>query len=373
MAARTLETAANAAVTAVRRVVIVGSSAERIASLRGGLIAAIAAGRHSVRCFAPEISDAGVSRLQAIGADTKRIELRPQGFSLFPTRRVISGLAADLKEYHPHAVLAFGPETPLVIRAARKAGVPRIVALVSDWPEGLLTEAVVKSVKGANVVVVHNRDHERALGRKGLLPPDVTLVRVPGAGVDLILHQAQPLPPFDGGLKFLMIARLAAEKGVLDFCEAARQVKAKHPAAMFTLAGPSGDGPGALTHAKLQPYADVVEILDAVPDVRPLLARCHVYVSPSHREGMPLTVLEALAAGRAIITSDAPGCRETVDERVNGCLVPPGHPERLAAAIESFFADPGLVVSAGRASRSKAERNFSQRVVNSALLKVLGL
>ncbi len=116
-----------------------------------------------------------------------------------------------------------------------------------------------------------------------------------------------------------------------------------------------------------------IEYLGVLDDVRPAIGRAHVYVYPSRAEGMPRSVLEALAAGRPVITTNSPGCRETVDERVNGCLVPPGDAAALAEAMESFLKRPDLIPAMARASRIKAERRFDAREVNKVLLEVLGL
>ncbi len=104
-----------------------------------------------------------------------------------------------------------------------------------------------------------------------------------------------------------------------------------------------------------------------------LLAQCHIFVYPSHAEGMPQPVLEAMAAGRPIITTDVAGCRDTVDERVNGCLVKAGDARALAAAMESFLKRPDLIPSIARASRAKAERFCGIETVSGSLLAALGL
>lgn len=114
-----------------------------------------------------------------------------------------------------------------------------------------------------------------------------------------------------------------------------------------------------------------VEVLGELADIRPALAAAHVSVLPSHSEGMPRAVLEALAMGRPVITSDIPGARETVDERVNGVLVPPSQVEPLVAAMESFLKRPDLIAAMARASRQKAERRFDAAAVNAVLHHVL--
>jgi glycosyltransferase involved in cell wall biosynthesis len=113
--------------------------------------------------------------------------------------------------------------------------------------------------------------------------------------------------------------------------------------------------------------------LGPADDVPSLLGSCHVFVYPSHAESMPLPVLEAMAAGRPIIATNVPGCRDTVDERVNGCLVAPRDPHKLAAAMESFLKRPDLIAPIARASRAKAERFCAIEDVTAGLLGALSL
>jgi glycosyltransferase involved in cell wall biosynthesis len=123
----------------------------------------------------------------------------------------------------------------------------------------------------------------------------------------------------------------------------------------------------------LAALGSAVEYLGPAEDVAALLSQCHVFVYPSHAEGMPQPVLAAMAAGRPIITTNVAGCRDTVDERVNGCLVEPRNPRALAAAMESFLKRPDLIAPIARASRAKAERFCGIETVNSALIAALGL
>jgi len=170
-------------------------------------------------------------------------------------------------------------------------------------------------------------------------------------------------------LNFAMIARKDASKGVVEFCKAARLVREKAPDTRFVLAGPDGGLPASL----LARYHDCVQILVDQADVRPLIGAAHVVVVPSWGEGMPRVLLEALAAGRPVITTDTPGCRDAVDERVNGVLVPARDASALAEAMLSFLKRPDLIPAMARASRAKAERRFDVRAVNAKLLEVLGL
>jgi glycosyltransferase involved in cell wall biosynthesis len=170
-----------------------------------------------------------------------------------------------------------------------------------------------------------------------------------------------------------MIAPLDRRKGVVEYCKAAREVRARAPNTRFLLAGAAGEGPLAVAAHELEALGAAVEYLGPADDIGALLAKSHIFVYPSHAEGMPQPVLEAMAAGRPIITTDVVGCRDTVDERVNGCLVKAGDAPALAAAMESFLKRPDLIAPIARASRAKAERFCGIEAVNGPLLTALGL
>ncbi len=362
---------------ALRRIAIIGPSSEQIVMLRGSLIGRLTSDRHAVACYATAFDERDAKRLDALGVERRALPKAPPGLTLFPQRRFITDLAHDIASWRPHTVIAFGAALTLAaVKAARKGKAERIVAMINDLPGGTNTvdlRAISRTLELADVAVFHNTDDPKTLHRAKALPADLPFVIVPGAGVDLEAHALQPLPPLTAGLVFLMIARLDQTKGVLDFCEAARICKSRAPSATFQLAGPAGSGKTALTASVIESYRDCVNYVGPLEDVRPALCACHVYVYPSHAEGMPRSVLEAMAAGRPIITTNVAGCRETVDERINGCLVPPADPHALAVAMESFLKRPDLIPSLARASRAKAERRFDEKAVIETLIGVLGV
>jgi len=196
---------------------------------------------------------------------------------------------------------------------------------------------------------------------------------VPGAGVDLDSHGMLPLPPLDEGLNFLMVAELDRRKGVIEYCEAARDLLERTPNCRFLLAGTPGEGALGMSPDDVVAYAPAIEYLGPAQDIRALLALSHVFVYPSHAEGMPQPVLEAMAAGRPIVTTDVAGCRDTVDDRVNGCFAQPRDARSLAAAMESFLKRPDLIPPIARASRAKAERFCGVETVTRSLLAALAL
>ena len=175
---------------------------------------------------------------------------------------------------------------------------------------------------------------------------------------------------------FLCLSRLVRSKGVAEFAKAAAILKEQHPEAVFRLAGPLEQGGDAVSPDELAAWRKqgALEVLDPVDDVRPLLAGASVYVLPSYyREGVPRSILEGLAMGRPVVTTDAPGCRETVVPEQNGFLIPPRDPDALASAMERFITEPGLAATMGAASRRLAEEKFDVDKVNDAMLAFMGL
>ncbi len=371
-----------------KRVAIIGPDWRSLARLRGSLIAYLGERGHKVLCLAPrnppdDATGAHVGRLEALGAECRSYPLHSRELHLVADSRTVFALARKLAEWSPHAVLAYQPKPMLLgAFAARRARVPRIVLLVSslgpelgarDGPGWRWRWLARTAFRASDAAVFHNPWDERQMRDFGLLPMVVATRVVPGAGVDLDYHAARPLPPFRHGLTFLMLAPLQREKGVLAFCTAARQVRAWHPEARFILAGPDGSGPGALTRGDLDAFAGCVEVRGDHEDVRPLFAEAHVAVLASIREGMSRALLEALANARPIIATDVPGCRETVDERINGILVPPQDADALASAMQHMIRRRELLPAMARASRLKAERLFDVRYVNAALAALMGL
>jgi glycosyltransferase involved in cell wall biosynthesis len=196
---------------------------------------------------------------------------------------------------------------------------------------------------------------------------------VRGSGVDLAHYAASPVPP--GPPVFLFLGRLLRDKGIAEYVAAARLVRARHPAARFQIAGWLDPNPQSLTR---RDFDDVVadgtiEYLGASEDVRPQLAAAHVLVLPSYREGTPRSVLEAMSMNRAVITSDAPGCRETIVDGDSGLIVPVRNAPALAAAMIRLIASPALLTRLAAAGHARAAELYDARKVAAAMLAALGL
>ena len=223
----------------------------------------------------------------------------------------------------------------------------------------------------AQIVYFQNGDDERLFRSLGLVSARQRLIRVNGSGVDLAHFALSPLPP--PPITYIMVGRLIRDKGVVEYVEAARIAHRVRPELRFLLLGPLDTNPTAITATQLEEWQKegIIEYLGVSRDVRPHLGDAHVCVLPSYHEGTPRAVLEAMSMGRPILTTDAPGCRETVRPGVNGYLVPVRDPEPLAAAMIAMADDIGELQAMGRASRSLAEERFDVHQVNRVIMDTL--
>ena len=225
------------------------------------------------------------------------------------------------------------------------------------------------SLRRSPSVFFQNKDDASFFVDNRIVPSE-KIVFLNGSGVNLDRFARQPFPRTFG---FLCVCRIIRDKGVLEYLSACRMVKKQHPDIRCLLVGPFDSNPSALKPGELQPYLDdgSVEYFGEQTDVRPYLAQCNVFVLPSYREGTPKSVLEAMSCGKAIITTDAPGCRETVTEGKNGFLVPVKDDKAIAGKMLFLYRNPDICAQMGDASRQIAERRFDVRLVNQIILHTM--
>ena len=228
------------------------------------------------------------------------------------------------------------------------------------------------SLSRNRLVFFQNPDDEALFRQLSLLKTDIPSCVVNGSGVDLSEYTVFALPEKPS---FLLIARLLGDKGVREYVQAAALVKQIYPEVTFRLVGWIDDNPDSIGQAELHAWiaAGTIEFLGKLSDVRPAIRDSSVYVLPSYREGTPRTVLEAMAMGRAVITTDAPGCRETVVDGENGFLVPVKNVSALANAMMKMLDDPGMVVRMGERSREIAAIKYDVHSVNTAMFEAMGI
>lgn len=270
--------------------------------------------------------------------------------------------------------------------AARVAGCPSVNTLFTGLghyfvepeylrsPAGRVISSVLRWAMGHNEhVIFQNADDEAHFLQHGFARAGSTAV-IPGSGVNTDCFRPDHQPPQPAS--FILSTRLMTHKGVLEYCRAAAIVRRSHPAAVFRIAGGYSTEPSGVQPEELARWIDdgTIEYLGEVRDVRPYIARAAVAVLPSYyREGVPRSLLEALAMGKPIITTDMPGCRDTVIPGVNGWLVPPRNAEALADICIRFIEKPELVAAMGNASRDIAVSRFDVAKVATALSAILCL
>ncbi len=365
------------------RIVVVAGLPSSLVNFRGPLIEAMRANGHEVHAAGPPADAHTLEWLSARGVAYHPVELARTGLSVAGDIGTFLGLRRVFRAVRPDVVFAYTIK-PVVygMLAAASAGAPRRYALVTGlgfaFTDGdgsgkrRLSQAIASllyavALRLATGVFFQNPDDAALFRARRLLPARLQPRIVNGSGVDLAQFPVAPQPPAP---RFLMISRLVADKGVREFVAAARIVRRRRPDATFDLVGPTDPNPAAIP-ASLIPDAvadGAVVYHGETRDVRPFLANASVYVLPSYREGTPRTVLEAMATGRAVITTDAPGCRETVRDGDNGFLVPVRDADALARAMLRLIEDPALGAEMGRRARARCEEKYDVRKVNAAML-----
>jgi glycosyltransferase involved in cell wall biosynthesis len=369
-----------------RRVLLFGSYAPSLINFRGSLIRELSDRGHQVFAAAPGIDGAIAEQVRALGGTP--VDLRLGRASLNPLRALatVRDFRRLMRRLRPHVVIAY-TISPIVLgaAAAKSEGADRFVALVTGLgyaftggrePKRLLSRAAAtllyrRALRRADIVIFQNPDDRADFRRLGLLGSNVPTALVNGSGVDVEYFAAASVPPAPS---FMMIGRFLKDKGIREFAAAATRLKLDFPDVEISLAGWLDHSPDAIDEAELERMETAgIRLLGRLDDVRPAIAAASVYVLPSYREGTPRSVLEAMAMGRAVITTDAPGCRETVIDGENGFLVPPRDAGALYAAMLRFVEQPEMAARMGLRSRQIAEQKYDVRKVNRELIRHAGL
>lgn len=372
------------------RLCIIGNQAFSLINFRSPLIMEMVAEGCEVLALAPDYDEATRAKVRKLGAEPVDFSLSRTGMNPARDMADMMRLAFLLLRLKPDITLGYAIK-PVIYGtlAAWIARVPQRFALIPGLGYAFTPSSSSESLKRQSLremvlllyrvalrladKVFFQNDDDRSLFIKGGVVLAEKSTRVNGTGV--VLDQWQPAPPITKPMTFLLAARLLREKGIVEFVEAARHVKIRHSEVRFILLGGLDTNPGGLSRSEVDAWVEegIVEWPGHVPDVRPWMAETSVYVLPSYREGVPRSTQEAMAMARPVITTDAPGCRETVIEGENGFLVPVRDPKSLASAMERFVLQPELIERMGQASRRIAEERFDVRKVNRVILKEMGV
>ena len=354
---------------------------------RGVLLSDFVNAGHEVVVCVPGADPGIVDQLRAMGVEYCPIELERTGMNPYKDLKFLFQLKSHFTRIRPNFVLSYTIK-PVIYGslAASLCGIKQIYSIITGlgyafvgntWKQNVLNITVRflyrLSLRANSAVFFQNADDLAFFSDLGLVSLKNQAVLINGSGVDLDYYEQMPF--VSSAPIFLLIARLLNDKGILEYVEAAKILKKKYPQAVFRLVGPFYDNPAAINKSTVETWQQtgVIEYMGETKDVRPYISNANVYVLPSYREGTPRTVLEAMAMGRPIVTTNAPGCRETVIEGENGFKVPVKDVYALALAMERFIVQPELIEKMGSRSREIAAQKYDVKKVNAVIMKTMGL
>lgn len=326
-------------------------------------------------------NEENMDKIQELGVSFRLVPLDKTGLSVFGDLKYLLELVRLFKKEKPDVTLGYTIK-PVIYGsiAAKIAGVENINSMVTgagyvftaETGKAKIIRLVVSMLyrvafRCADTVIFQNSDDLSEFVNRGLVSREKCKV-VNGSGVNMAKFKPVKYPE---NLTFFMLSRVMYSKGVREYLQAARRVKALYPEVRFILLGALENIQDSLSMDELEPYisANVIEYFGETDNVADYYRRCSVYVLPSYREGTPRTVLEAMAMGRPIITTDAPGCRETVIDGYNGFLVPVQNSDALAEKMIWFIKNQDKISTMGRASFELCRERFDVRKVNKVMLQ----
>ncbi len=373
----------------MKTALIIGGFAESLLNFRAPVIRALKAKGCRVVVSAPApFPEQHIQALQAMGAEIRPIRLSRTGLNPLADLLTVWSIWKVIREVRPQAMLAYTVK-PVIFGgiATALARVPRRCAWITGlgfaFSEGTgLKKRLIRSVmtvlyrvslRRYNAVLFQNNDDQTLFRELGLVEAQQRVEVTAGSGIDTERYPVTDLPTAP---VFLMAARLLRDKGVAEYVRAAALLRARHPEVRCLLAGDLDPGPDSVTQKELEDWQQEgnIEYLGWQSDIRLALAQCRIYVLPSYyREGLPRSILEAMAMGRPVITTEAPGCRDAVEAGENGLLVPVRDAVALAGAMEVLVLDPGLAQAMGHFGRDLSVSKFEARKVSAQVVAAMGM
>ncbi|MEE8097173.1 glycosyltransferase family 4 protein [Acinetobacter baumannii] len=379
----------------MNKIVLIGTTADSITGFRSDLIKQLVLYGYEVFAFTCEYNEKQLIEISALGAKPITYEMSRGGLNPFADIKALFNLKSEIDKIKPNLVLSYFTK-PVVYGslASKLSKTPKIIGMI----EGLGTPFTehsngqslkVKFIKFFQItlyrlvfpfidkIIFLNKDDPQDLIYKNKIKHKKNSVNVLGP-IGLNLNDYPYMKWKDSSnISFIFIARLIAEKGIFEFVEAAKIVKKKYKDIRFTvIGGLDTENPFGLTRNQLDDLiaSGLIEYPGFVTDVAKRIQDSAVFVLPSYyREGVPRSTQEAMAIGRPVITTDVPGCRETVEDGVNGFLIPKWDPEALAEKMCYFIENPEQVNIMGLKSYEIAQEKFDAEKVNAKLIDIMGL
>lgn len=366
------------------KIIVVSPKNKTVFNFRGDLIKDMIAHGNEVYVTGP--NQEFVEDIMALGVkEFIEVPFVKDNTSIMGDFDYLKQLIAVMKKVKPDMLFAYTIK-PVIYGsiAARLSGVKKIYPMVtglgrvyaSDGLKTKLVRMVTKflyktAFRGCNKVMFQNPTDVEEFVEGHYLPKSKTVV-VNGSGVNMERFVRTDIPQEP---VFLMVSRIIKEKGVMEFAQAARIVKKEVPNARFVILGGYDTSIGALKEEDIKPYIEdgSVELAGEVKDPVAFYGKSSVFVLPSYyREGLPRTILEAMACGRPIVTTDWPGCREPINDGVNGFLVPVKNAEALAEKIALLAKDRDLIVKMSEEAYTTCKNSYEVGIVNKQMRDTMG-
>lgn len=349
-------------------VLILTNSIGGLHSFRKEVVKAILDAGHKVYISTPD-DNAMADYFREIGCEIIMTEFDRRGVNPLADFKLMLTYRKLMKRLEPVAVLTYTIKPNIYGgMAARLCRVPQLANVTGlgdavengGWMQKLTVTLYKMGLGKARRIFFQNASNRKFGIRMGIA--DDSSVLLPGSGVNLQHHTYQEYPADEGRIRFLYIGRLLKDKGAEEFFEAAKVIKTKYPQTEFQIVGSvEGDYQKQLDELVKN---GIIDFLGSQSDVRPFIGSVHCTIMPSYHEGMSNVNLESAANGRPVITTNVPGCRETVDDGKTGFLVEARSSKSLIYAIERFIALPyGQKVLMGQEGRGKVEREFDRQIV----------
>jgi len=324
----------------------------------------------------PDTNDERVNYFKGIGAEIIKTDFNRRGMNPLADFKLMMNYRRLIKQLKPIAVLSYTIK-PNVYGgiACRLTGTPLIANVTGlgdaiengGWLQKLTICLYKFGIGKAAKVFFQNETNKNFCVNHKIA--DNNAIVLPGSGVNLEHHRYQEYAP-DGVIKFLFIARLLKDKGTSEYFETAKTIKAKYPQSEFQVLGWK-EGPYQQQLEELVKDG-VINYLGTTSDIRPYLTNVHCTIMPSYHEGMSNVNLESAANGRPVITTNVPGCRETVEDGKTGYLVDAKNSEALIKGVERFLDLPyKQKIAMGKMAREKVEREFDRNIVVKAYLNAI--
>ncbi|MBW0007120.1 MAG: glycosyltransferase family 4 protein [Sphingomonas sp.] len=363
-----------------KKIVLSANSDWNIANFRAGLIRGLRGAGYEPVVMAPQDTHVG-ARIRELGVEQISVSIDRSGVNPLADLRLLAEYRRVLKRLRPAAYLGYTIKPNIYgSYAAASLGIaafPNVSGLGTAFIRNGLLQQLVTSLyrigfRRAPVVFFQNDEDRELFTRRRIIRPDQARV-LPGSGVDLARFTA--VRPASGPPVFLFVGRLLRDKGVVEFLDAARSLRDVLPDARFQLLGQFDEGNRtAISRSEVESWVSNgdVEYLGTTDDVRPAIAASSAVVLPSYREGLPRSLLEAGAMSRPLVATDVPGCRDVVEDGINGYLCAVRDARSLAAAMRRMAELPQPArLAMGKAARRKIQDEFSEERVISAYLEAL--